>query len=60
MLAYSANDWQSAVGTFRQGLQTDPLSAELNADLSLALARVGDSAGAQRARTLADHLMSAR
>jgi tetratricopeptide (TPR) repeat protein len=44
---------QSAIETFRQGLQVDPLSASLYYNLSLALSRQGDSAGAKRALSLA-------
>jgi hypothetical protein len=41
---------------FRQGLQVDPLSAELYYDLSLALARHGDASGAKRAIALAKQI----
>jgi Flp pilus assembly protein TadD len=56
MIAYATGDWQSAIATFRQGLQIDPLSAELNYDLSLALSRSGEIAAARQAITLARRL----
>jgi len=56
MIAYSSADWQSAIATFRQGLQIDPLSAELNYDLSLALSRSGETAAASQALSLARRL----
>ena len=56
MISYSAGDWPSAIATFRQGLQIDPLSAELNYDLSLALSRGGETATASQALALARRL----
>jgi Flp pilus assembly protein TadD len=56
MLSYSSGDWRAAVATFRQGLQIDPLSAELNYDLSLALKQIGAADEANRAITLARRL----
>jgi tetratricopeptide (TPR) repeat protein len=56
MLSYSSGDWQAAIRTFRQGLQIDPLCAELYRDLGLALARSGDAAAANRATALARKL----
>jgi Flp pilus assembly protein TadD len=56
MISYSSGDWQSALATFRQGLQIDPLSAELNYDLSLALSRSGETAAANQALALARRL----
>lgn len=53
---YSLGDWQSAIDTFRRGLQINPLSAELNYDLGLALTRSGDIAGARQALVLARRL----
>jgi Flp pilus assembly protein TadD len=53
---YSSGDWQSAIATFRRGLQINPLSAELNYDLGLALTRSGDVAGARQALALARRL----
>jgi tetratricopeptide (TPR) repeat protein len=52
-ISYSLGDWQSAIATFRRGLQINPLSAELNYDLGLALTRSGDVAGARQALALA-------
>jgi Flp pilus assembly protein TadD len=56
MISYSSGDWQGAITTFRQGLQIDPLSAELNYDLSLALMRSGETAAARQAAALARRL----
>lgn len=56
MIRYTAGDWESAVRTFRRGLQIDPLSAELNYDLGLALLRAGDPGGAEQATSLARKL----
>jgi tetratricopeptide (TPR) repeat protein len=56
MISYSNGDWQSAISTFRQGLQIDPMSADLYYDLSLALTRSGDTAGANQAMALARKL----
>jgi tetratricopeptide (TPR) repeat protein len=56
MLLYDAHNWQSAVQYFRQGLQINPLSAELNYDLSLALTKTGDDSGAAQAKKLARRL----
>jgi tetratricopeptide (TPR) repeat protein len=56
MISYSRNDWQSAIQTFREGLQIDPMSAELIHDLSLALRRTGDMSGADEAEALARKL----
>ena len=55
-ISYSSGDWQSAIATIRRGLQINPLSAELNYDLALALARSGDDAGARQALALARRL----
>jgi len=55
-ISYSSGDWQSAIATFRRGLQINPLSAELNYDLGLALTRSGDVAGARQALALARRL----
>jgi Flp pilus assembly protein TadD len=56
MIAYASADWPSAIATFRQGLQIDPLSAELNYDLSLALSRRGEITAAGKALALARRL----
>lgn len=56
MISYSNGDWQSAISTFRQGLQIDPMSAELYYDLGQALTRSGDTAGANQAIALARKL----
>ena len=56
MISYSSGDWQAAIKTFRQGLQIDPLSAELNYGLGLALTRSGETAAGQQALTLANRL----
>ena len=55
-ISYSSGDWQSAIATFRRGLQINPLSAELNYDLGLALTRSGDVAGARQALALTRRL----
>jgi tetratricopeptide (TPR) repeat protein len=55
-ILYSQDDWRSAIQTFREGLQIDPLSAELNHDLSLALRRAGDTSAADEAEALARKL----
>jgi predicted CXXCH cytochrome family protein len=55
-IQYQAGDWRNALATFRQGLQIDPLSVELNQDLGLALLKTGDAVGAQQATALAEHL----
>ncbi|MFL6465053.1 MAG: tetratricopeptide repeat protein, partial [Bryobacteraceae bacterium] len=44
---------QGAIDVFRQGLNIDPLSANLYDGLSLALRQQGDVPGAQRAIALA-------
>ncbi len=59
MISYSSGDWQSAMANFRQGLQIDPLSAELNYDLGLAFKRTGDTAAANQALALARRLDAA-
>jgi tetratricopeptide (TPR) repeat protein len=56
MISYGAGDWKAAIGTFRQGLQIDPMRAELYYDLSLALRRSGDVPGATRAIAIAGKL----
>jgi Flp pilus assembly protein TadD len=56
MISYANGDWQSAITTFRQGLHIDPLSADLNYDLGLALTRSGDAAGGNDAIALARKL----
>jgi tetratricopeptide (TPR) repeat protein len=56
MLSYSSGDWRNAIATFRQGLQIDPMSANLYYDLGLALMRSGDTPGANRAMALAHRL----
>jgi Flp pilus assembly protein TadD len=56
MILYASGDWQSAVTTFRQGLLIDPMSAELNYDLGLALSRGGETAAARQAIALARRL----
>lgn len=53
---FAIGEHQLAISTFRLGLQVDPLSASLYYNLSLALAEQGDSAGAQRALSLAQKL----
>jgi tetratricopeptide (TPR) repeat protein len=55
LISYSSGDWKSAIAIFRRGLRINPLSAELNYDLGLALARGGD-AGARQAFALARRL----
>lgn len=56
MADYSSGDMKGAIATFRQGLQVDPLSAELNYDLGLALRSMGDGAAANEANSLASRL----
>jgi Flp pilus assembly protein TadD len=56
MISYSTGDWQSAIAAFRQGLQIDPMSAELNYDLGLALKQSGAIAEANQATALARRL----
>jgi hypothetical protein len=56
MISYSNGDWQSAISTFRQGLQIDPMSADLYYDLGQALTRSGDAAGGNEASALARKL----
>ena len=56
MIAYSSNDWPEAIRLFRQGLQIDPLSADLSYDLGLALGKSGDATGAHTALDLARKL----
>jgi tetratricopeptide (TPR) repeat protein len=58
MLSYSSGDWQNAIGTFRRGLQVDPMSAELYYDVGLCLMRSGDTPGANQAMSLARKLDS--
>lgn len=58
-ISYSGGDWASAIKTFRQGLQIDPMCAELYYDLSVALEKSGDAAGAKQARALASGLSAA-
>jgi tetratricopeptide (TPR) repeat protein len=55
LISYASGDWKSAIEIFRRGLRINPLSAELNYDLALALTRGGD-AGAQHAFALARRL----
>jgi tetratricopeptide (TPR) repeat protein len=55
LISYSSGDWKNAIAIFRRGLRINPLSAELNYDLGLALARGGD-AGARQAFALARRL----
>jgi tetratricopeptide (TPR) repeat protein len=55
-LLCKGGDWRGAIVTLRHGLQVDPLSAELNYDLGLALARSGDPVGSKQAFTLASRL----
>ncbi len=55
-LSYSAGDSGNAVTIFRRGLRINPLSAELNYDLGLALLRIGDTVRAQQAFALARKL----
>jgi Flp pilus assembly protein TadD len=56
MADYSSGDMKGAIATFRQGLQVDPLSAELNYDLGLALRSTGDAKAADQANSLAHRL----
>ena len=56
MISYSSKDWPNAAKTFRQGLQIDPLSAELYYDLGLALTGSGNAAAGSNALTLARKL----
>jgi Flp pilus assembly protein TadD len=56
MISYASGDWQSALATFRQGLLIDPMSAELNYDLGLALNRGGETTAASQALALARRL----
>jgi len=49
----SAGDLQSAIATFRQGLQIDPLSADLYEALGQALERAGNASEADQAKRLA-------
>jgi Flp pilus assembly protein TadD len=51
-----AGRWRDAIVTLRQGLQIDPLSAELYSGLSIALSKTGDQEGADQARKLAQKL----
>jgi predicted CXXCH cytochrome family protein len=53
---YSANDFKAAIGTFRAGLQIDPMSAELYYDLGLALRKAGDEDAALQAIAIAGKL----
>lgn len=55
LISYSSGDWKNAIAVFRRGLRINPLSAELNYDLALALTQSGD-AGAQQAFALARRL----
>ena len=56
LISYSSGGWKNAIAIFRRGLRINPLSAELNYDLGLALTRSGDAAGAQQAFALARRL----
>ena len=56
LISYSSGDWENAIAVFRGGLRINPLSAELNYDLALALTRGGDATGAQQAFALARRL----
>ncbi len=56
LISYSSGDWKDAIAIFRRGLRINPLSAELNYHLALALTRSGDAAGAQQAFALARRL----
>jgi len=51
-----AGDFRGAIATFRQGLQIDPLSAELYNALSSALSRSGDQLAGDQARRLASKI----
>ncbi len=56
LISYASGDWNNAIAIFRRGLGINPLSAELNYDLALALTRGGDATGAQKAFALARRL----
>lgn len=56
MISYASGDWRGAINTFRQGLQIDPMCAELYYGLSLALTQSGDASGAKEAMALAGKL----
>jgi len=56
MMSLDAGDAPDAILQFRQGLQIDPLSAELNYELSVALTRSGQTAAASQALALARKL----
>jgi len=56
MMSLDAGDWTDAIQQFRQGLQIDPMSAELNYELSVALTRDGQTAAASQALALARKL----
>ncbi len=56
MLQYTAGDLRKAIETFRNGLQIDPLSWELNKGLAQALRQNGDLFGANQAAELAGNL----
>jgi tetratricopeptide (TPR) repeat protein len=60
MISCSLNDWQTAIRTCRDGLQIDPMSAELNHCLSVALRSTGDISGADRAEALARKLQQSQ
>lgn len=48
-----SGNWQAAAKIFRQGLEIDPMCAELNYDLGQALQHTGDADGAKHATALA-------
>jgi Flp pilus assembly protein TadD len=50
---FASGQPESAIETFRRGLQVNPLSAILNYDLSLVLSQRGDRLEAARALALA-------
>jgi cytochrome c-type biogenesis protein CcmH/NrfG len=56
MMYYSSEDWAQAIDTFRHGLQVDPLQAELNYDVGLALKGQGDASAGNQAMDLARKL----
>jgi predicted CXXCH cytochrome family protein len=56
MIYNNSGDLARAITTFRQGLQIDPLSAELNADLARALNSSGQSTEGRKAAELSNVL----
>ncbi len=56
MMYYASEDWARAIDRFRQGLLIDPMQAELNDDLGLALKKHGDASAGEQATNLARKL----